>query len=86
MIDTDIAVKNIENNIDQITNSFTDEIDKIRNNMHVLYDSISELRTEMVALTEKPKPKSDLEIFEAIFDNSDFPLLQNNVFDFNINI
>lgn len=64
-------------------------IDLVSNELAELKDMVYQLRSEMVAKTEKPKPKVDLEIFEAIFDNSEFPFLEENLFsqiDFNINI
>lgn len=64
-------------------------IDELYNNITNIKKELDLLRSEMVAKTEKPKPKVDLEIFEAIFDNSEFPFLEENLFsqiDFNMNI
>lgn len=67
----------------------TSTIDPIKNDLAELQATVRQLRSEMDVLTENPKQKPDLEIFEAIFDNSDFPLLESNIFpeiDFNIKI
>ena len=69
--------------------TITSTIDPIKNDLAELQATVRQLRSEMDVLTENPKQKPDLEIFEAIFDNSDFPLLESNIFpeiDFNIKI
>lgn len=63
-------------------------IDLVNNELTELKDTVYQLRSEMTALTEKPKQNNHLEIFEQIFDNSNYPFLENNIFseiDFNIN-
>lgn len=67
----------------------TSTIDPIKNDLTELQATVKQLRSEMDVLAEKQKRKVNLEIFEAIFDNSDFPLLESNIFpeiDFNIKI
>ena len=69
--------------------TITSTIDPIKNDLAELQTTVRQLQSEIDVLTENPKQKPDLEIFEAIFDNSDFPLLENNIFpeiDFNIKI
>lgn len=67
----------------------TSTIDPIKNDLAELQATVRQLRSEMDVLTEKPKQKVDLEIFDQIFDNSDFPFLESDIFpeiDFNIKI
>jgi hypothetical protein len=67
----------------------TSTIDPIKNDLTELQATVRQLRSEMDVLTEKPKRKVDLEIFDQIFDNSDFPFLESDIFpeiDFNIKI
>ena len=59
----------------------------IRSNIKDLQEQIAHLqveidllRSEMDVLTEKPKRKVDLEIFDQIFDNSGFPFLESDIF------
>lgn len=67
----------------------TANVDVVKNDLTELQTAVRQLRSEMDVLTEKPKRKVDLEIFDQIFDNSDFPFLESNIFpeiDFNIKI
>lgn len=67
----------------------TSTIDPIKNDLAQLQATVRQLRSEMDVLAENPKRKVDLEIFDQIFDNSDFPFLESNIFpeiDFNIKI
>lgn len=80
---------NIKTDIADIKNDLYCSIDGLYNDIANIKKELDLLRSEMAAKTENPKPKVDLEIFEAIFDNSEFPLLEENLFsqiDFNINI
>jgi uncharacterized coiled-coil protein SlyX len=80
------ALKNEETDC-KIT--ITSTTDPIKNDLAELQATVRQLRSEMDVLTEKPKRKVDLEIFDQIFDNSDFPFLESDIFpeiDFNIKI
>lgn len=77
----------VENRVIRTENSISDINICIRSNIKDLQEQIAHLqveidllRSEMDVLTEKPKRKADLEIFDQIFDNSDFPFLESNIF------
>ena len=66
----------------------TNNIDSVCDELTELKDIVNQLRSEMDALTVKPKRNQHLEIFDRIFDNSNYPFLEDNIFpeiDFNIN-
>lgn len=84
---------NLKGQIDVLNHNTNVELivttDHIHNQISNLQIQIDGLRSEMDVLTEKPKRKVDLEIFDQIFDNSDFPFLESDIFpeiDFNIKI
>jgi hypothetical protein len=84
---------NLEGQIDVLNHNTNVEIiattDYMQHQISNLQIQVDELRSEMDVLTEKPKRKVDLEIFDQIFDNSDFPFLESDIFpeiDFNIKI
>ena len=84
---------NLESQIDVLNHNTNVEIvattEHIQHQISDLQIQMDGLRSEMNVLTEKPKRKVDLEIFDQIFDNSDFPFLESDIFseiDFNINI
>ena len=67
----------------------TNNIDLVCDELTELKDTVNQLRSEMDALTVKPKRNEHLEIFDRIFDNSNYPFLEDNIFpeiDFNIKI
>ena len=69
-----------ENSISDINICIRSSIEDLQEQIAHLQVEIDLLRSEMDVLTEKPKRKVDLEIFDQIFDNSKFPLLEENLF------
>ena len=66
----------------------TANVDVVKNDLTELQAAVRQLRSEMDALTVKPKRNEHLEIFDRIFDNSNYPFLESDIFpeiDFNIN-
>ena len=97
VIECDMNLKNRIESLEHIVDDketdyqimVTSTIDPIKNDLAELQAHVRQLRSEMDVLAENPKRKVDLEIFDQIFDNSDFPFLESNIFpeiDFNINI
>lgn len=91
--DLKYKLNDLEGKIDVLNHNTNVEIvattEYIQHQVSDLQIQLDELRSEMNALTEKPKRKVDLEIFDQIFDNSDFPFLESDIFpeiDFNIKI
>ena len=69
-----------ENSISDINICIRSSIEDLQEQIAHLQVEIDLLRSEMGVLTEKPKRKTDLEIFDRIFDNSDFPFLESDIF------
>lgn len=69
-----------ENSISDINICIRSSIEDLQEQIAHLQVEIDLLRSEMGVLTEKPKRKTDLKIFDRIFDNSDFPFLESDIF------
>ena len=88
-------IDDLEDNVYHLNNvtdnqmvCISSSVDLVNNELTELKGMVDQLRSEMAALTEKPKQNSHLEIFEQIFDNSNYPFLEKDIFseiDFNIN-
>lgn len=88
-------IDKLESNVNYLNNQTnkiacnSSNIVLVRNELAELKNTVCQLRSEMSALAVKPKRNQHLEIFDRIFDNSNYPFLENNIFpeiDFNIKI